>query len=89
MSTLSFPNIGLNRSQVRAAARRAKQEGKTPAEYLRSLVERDLVAGGSFDQVLRPFRDAFAKSGMSEAQLDIAVTAARRDLATRRRKGRR
>jgi hypothetical protein len=54
MSTLSFPDIGLRPRDARAAARRARQEGKTPSEYLRTLVERDPLAGGSFDEVVRP-----------------------------------
>jgi hypothetical protein len=89
MSTLSFPKIGLNRAQLRAAARRAKEKGKTPSEYLRALVERDLLAGRSFDEVLRPFQSAFATGGMSEAELDGIVAAARRDLVSDRRKVRR
>ena len=90
MSTASFPDIGLKPTQARAAARRAEREGKTPAEYLRSLVERDLLAGGSFDEVLKPMRAAFAKGGMTEDQLDQVVTAARRDIYARsRRRGKR
>jgi hypothetical protein len=86
MSTVSFPDIGLKPAQARAATRRAKQEGKTPSEYLRSLVERDLRAGGSFDEVLKPLRAAFAKGGMTEEQLDRAVTSARRDIHARSRR---
>jgi hypothetical protein len=90
MTTVSFPDIGLKPTQARAAARRAKQEGKTPSEYLRSLVERDLVAGGSFDKVLEPMRAAFAKGGMSADELDRTVSGARRNIRARtRRKGNR
>ena len=91
MSSRSFPNIGLKPTQVRAAARRAEREGKTPSEYLRTLVEKDLLAaGGSFDQVLAPMRRAFARSGISEERLDQLVTKARVELkGSARRKGRR
>jgi len=86
MSSLSFSDIGLGPRDARAAARRAREEGKTPLEYLRALVERDLQASGSFDEVLRPARAAFAKGGASEAKLDALVKAARRDLHRRRRR---
>ena len=89
MSTLSFSRIGLQPRDARAAARRAREEGKTPSEYLRALVERDLLAADSFDEVLRPARAAFAKGPASEAKLDAVVKAARRDLhKPQRRKGR-
>jgi hypothetical protein len=84
MSTVpAFPNIGLKPTQLRAAARRAREEGKTPSEYLRSLVERDLLAGGSIDEALRPMRAAFSKGRMSEGDLDRAVTEARREIHAR------
>jgi hypothetical protein len=86
MSTVSFPKIGLKPTQARAAARRAKQAGKTPTEYLRCLVERDLLAGGSFDDVLRPVRSAFARSGMGEDELNQIVTRARRTIHGRVRR---
>lgn len=86
MSTASFPNIGLKPTQARAAARRAKQAGKTPAEYLRFLVERDLQTGSSFDDVLAPARNAFAQGGMNEDQLDQVVSEARQILHSRSRR---
>ena len=85
MSTVSFADIGLTQAQVRAAARRAKRVGKTPAEYLRLLVERDLLVKRSFDEILRPAREAFERGGKSEDELDEIVNRARRDLYQRSR----
>lgn len=85
MSTTTFSDIGLKPRQAQAAARRARREGLSPSEYLRSLVERDLLAGGSFDQVLQPMRAAFAAGGRSEQQLDELVSAARRAIHARGR----
>jgi hypothetical protein len=84
MSSLSFTDIGLKPAQVKAVAKRAKAAGKTPTEYLRSLVERDLFAGGSFDDVLRPIREGFKKAGVTENELDTLVMRARKDLTAQR-----
>jgi hypothetical protein len=79
MSSLSLQDIGLKPTQMKAVARRAKKQGKTLPEYVRSLVEQDLLAGGSFDEVLRPIRQGFKKAGVTEQQLDILVSHARKD----------
>jgi hypothetical protein len=90
MATTAFPDIGLKPTILRAAARRAKKQGKTAAEYLRSLVERDVEIPDTFDDVLKPFREAFAKSGKSEEQLDEAINRARKDIhSPSKRKARR
>jgi hypothetical protein len=86
MSSLSFQDIGLKPTQMKAIARRARKEGKTSSEYVRSLVERDLLAGGSFDEVLRPIREGFKKARVTEEQLDTLVTEARKNLVTRSRR---
>jgi hypothetical protein len=86
MSSVSFTDIGLKPAQVKAVAKRAKQVGKSPSEYLRSLVERDLLIGRSFDEILRPIREGFAKSGVTEDELDVLVTRARRDFHARSRR---
>jgi hypothetical protein len=82
MSTLSLRDFGLAPAQVRAVEKRARQQGKSPSEYVRALVERDLIAG-SFDEVLRPIRAGFAKGGVSAGELDAIVSRARK--ATRPR----
>ena len=37
------------------------------------LIERDLLADGTFDEILKPVRDDFRKSGINEAELDAIV----------------
>lgn len=86
VSTLVFPDIGLKPTVLRAAVRRARKQGKSPSEYLRSLVERDVSTADSFDDVLKPFREAFAKSGKSEQDLDDAVARARKDIHRRNKR---
>ena len=89
MSVLSFQDIGLKPALRRAVEKRIKEQGKTPPEYLRSLVERDLRAGKSFDEVLRPIRDGFKKGGTGYAELDALVATARKDRYRRSRGKRR
>jgi len=83
MSSLSLRDIGLASAQVRAVEKRARQQGRSPSEYLRALVERDLIAAGSFDDILRPIRAGFAKSGVTEDELDAVVARARKDIRAR------
>lgn len=81
MDTFLFKDIGLKPSVVKAAARQADREGLTPAEYLRNLVERDVVAAKTFEEAAKPIREAFERGGRTEADLDDAVRAARRAIA--------
>ena len=88
MSSLSLKDLGLGSAQVRAVEKRARQQGKSASEYLRALVERDLVAASSFDDVLRPIRAGFAKSGVTEEELDAIVARARKDIRAPKRASR-
>ena len=89
MTCLSLQDIGLRPGQIRAVEKRARQEGKSPSEYLRSLVERDLLIQSSFDDVLRPIRAGFKKSGVTEEELEALVKRARTETRARpKRKGR-
>ena len=89
MTSLLLQDIGLKPTQMKAVIRRAKKAGKTATEYVRSLVERDLNAGESFDEILRPIREGFRKSGVTEEELDELVNRARiaRQKRVRRRAG--
>ncbi len=86
MSSLSFHDIGLKPSQLRAVKKKAQQQGQTAPEYVRSLVERDLLASKSFDEILKPIRAGFKKSEVSEEELDALVTRARKDIYARERR---
>ena len=59
-------------------------------EYLQSLIERDLLANKSFDQILKPVRAGFKSSGVTEDDLDALVSQARKAIhAKKHRKLRR
>ena len=64
--------------------KRAAAAGKDPADYARALIEREMLADESFDEILRPARESFRKSGATEAQLDRAVSRARKAISRRK-----
>jgi hypothetical protein len=71
-------NLSLSRPAEARLKRRAAAAGKDPAAYARALIEREMLAGESFDEILRPIRKRFRDSGMSEGQLDHLVNRARK-----------
>jgi hypothetical protein len=89
MSSLSLQGIGLKPAMLRAVEKKAKHAGKTTPEYVRLLIERDLLADKSFDEILRPVREDFRKSGISEDQLDQIVRRARNATHPKARRTRR
>ena len=82
MTSLALQDIGLKPALLKAVEKKARHEGKSAPEYVRALIERDLLADKSFDEILRPIRADFRKSGVSEDELEAIVkrgrTAARR-----------
>jgi hypothetical protein len=67
--------VTLDKKHFKALAVQARGLGKTPQGYIHSLID---AANLTFDEVLAPVRASFAKSGISEDELDEAVTAARK-----------
>ena len=71
-------NLSLSRPAEVRLKRRAAAAGKQPAEYARALIEREMLADESFDEILRPIRKRFRDSGTTEPQLDRLVNRARK-----------
>ena len=88
MTLLSFQTIGLRPGQWRAIEKKARHIGKTAPEYVRSLIERDLLAEKPFDEILRPIREDFRRAAVTPNQLDQIVRRARRASHTRMRRAR-
>ena len=59
---------------------RAKDTGRDVAEYVEKLIEQDLSARPSIDEILAPVRKQFAGSGMTEAELDALVEEVRDEI---------
>jgi len=86
MSTVSRQSIEIERSLLEAVEKKARHEGRTAQEYVRRLIERDLLADKAFDEILKPVREDFRKSGITPEQLDEVVERAR-DATRRKRRG--
>jgi hypothetical protein len=75
--------ITLDKRRYKAAVDKAREMGKTPEMLIASLID---AATLSFDQVLAPVRNGFAKSGVTEDELDEAVNEARKAIHARARR---
>jgi hypothetical protein len=89
MASLTIHDIGLPPAQLRAVERKAKGAGQTAPQYVRALIERDLLADKTFDEILRPVREDFRKRGVTPEQLDVIVDRARAATRPKRREVRR
>ena len=89
MTSLTIQDIGLPAAQLRAVERKAKGVGQTAPQYVRSLIERDLLADKTFDEILRPVREDFRKRGVTPEGLDEIVGRARRATRPKQRGARR
>ena len=75
--------ITLDKRHYKAAADKAREMGKTPETFIESLID---AATLTFDEVLAPVRKGFAKSGVTEDELDEAVNEARKAIHARARR---
>ena len=78
MQPMDRTSIILDDRRYKAASERARELGTTPEQFICALID---AATMSFDEILGPVRQAFATEGVSEQELDDAVTEARRALA--------
>jgi hypothetical protein len=85
MTALSILNLGLRPAQLKALDKRARQRGKTAPQYIRWLIERDLLADKSFDELLMPIREDIREAGITEEDLDQIVDRARGPVRRKRR----
>lgn len=85
MASAPLSDLTLPPALLKAVERKARRAGTTAREYVRALVESDLLADQSFDDILRPVRADFRAAGVSQRQLDALVKRARG--ATRSRNG--
>ena len=82
VASVPFRLRGLNKRKMDQLTTKAKELGMTPERYVRKLVEEDLELDRqaremSFAQIMKPVRDEFRASGMSDAEFDELVDRAR------------
>jgi hypothetical protein len=75
--------ITLDKRHFKAAAAKARALGTTPETFIESLID---AATLSFDEILAPVRKSFARSGVTEDELDEVVTKARKAIHARSRR---
>jgi len=69
-----------DRFHLRALSERAQEQGKTPSDYVRELIEADILASRPLAEILAPIREDFVKSGMTEDEFDALIEEERQAL---------
>jgi len=64
----------------------ARSKGKNAEEYVRELIETEILATKSFDEILTPIRQGFKESGLSEDELIALFEEAREEVYQERQK---
>lgn len=77
MQTETLEVTGLRTETLEAIGQKARQTGKTIGEYVRDVIETEVASDQTFAQILEPIRRSFDESGMTEAELDDLIEAAR------------
>jgi hypothetical protein len=54
-----------------------RSEGKTGEEFLRTLIEAEILSRRSFREILAPVHESFAASGTTEEEFDAIIEEAR------------
>jgi hypothetical protein len=67
--------ITIGKRHFAAASQKARELGMSPERYIESLIDADTM---TFDEILGPVRESFAKGGATEEELDEAVNEARK-----------
>jgi hypothetical protein len=76
--TESIEISGLPQGTKVAIEQLSRSKGKSAEEYLRTLIEAEILSEQSFTQILAPIRQSFRESGMTEGQLDALFEDARK-----------
>lgn len=75
MSSLLLDHI--EPALLKAVKERAQRQGQTPPEYVRAVLQREVRASRSLDEILQPVRDDLRARGITEAALDAIIERAR------------
>lgn len=77
MQTETIEISGLPLGTKTALEELGRRRGKSADDYLRDLIQSNLLSEKTFSEILEPIRRSFDESGMSEAELDALFAAAR------------
>ena len=68
---------GLPEGTTEAIRELSQSKGKSADEYLRTLIEAEILSQKTFAEILAPIREGFRKSEITEEQLDDLFEEAR------------
>ena len=74
---MSLTAIQLPTETIQALSVIAKEKGKTAEEYVRDMVDTEILASKPFAEILAPMRQGFAESGMTEEEITALFEQAR------------
>lgn len=77
MQTETIEITGLPLGTKTALEEVGRSRGKSFPDYLRDLLQNELLSEKPFSEILEPIRRSFDESGMSEAELDTLFETAR------------
>ena len=77
MQTETIEITGLPLGTKSALEELGRRLGKSVEDYLRDLIQTELLSEKPFSEILEPIRRSFDESGMSEAELEALFEAAR------------
>lgn len=75
--TIQVEITGLPLGTKTALEEIGRSRGKSFPDYLRDLLQNELLAEKPFSEILEPIRRSYDESGMNEAQLDALFESAR------------
>ena len=75
--TESIEITGLPQGTKEAIEELSRSKGKSAEDYLRMLIEAEVLSEQSFSEILAPIRQSFRESGMTGEQLDALLEDAR------------
>ncbi len=80
MQTETIEITGLPLGAKPALEEVGRSRGKTVEDYLRDLIQIDILSERPFSEILEPIRRSFDESGMSEEELNALFEEAREKL---------
>jgi predicted DNA-binding protein len=74
---MELGTIQLPMRTIQALSDIAREKGKTTEQYVYEILETQILASKSFDEILAPIRQGFKESGMSEDEITAMFEKAR------------
>jgi hypothetical protein len=80
LETETIEITGLPAGTIAALEQIGRDKRKGSEELVREMIEAEILAASSFDEILAPIRQGFKESGLSEEELDTLFEEAREEV---------